>query len=513
MAQTMTLGVVMETLVIRLDSSFHRREGSGSQRSPHEHAENVRHAENRRPAEAAHHAEDRSHAEDRHIISYSKSPSAKTTQPQPDGLPPQDTLLHPQILRSNSSIATNPPVQDEVNGSQQARGQSDGFGGRAENAMDFNSLGIELNVRNEAAGEAITGDEDPESSSWIHRDKLARIESLEMKEAGIGPSRQNFQNNSTHARDEYSDGSASDELEEVDRIFDKRQRLQPPTRSAAEILDEEMGMLDDPRTQEEVFNEGGSPQYYYNQPGVKTASRIPVSTSSPMPISQEHLERNTPLPRKRGASGNWSVGEEDRISYNKVRSRGNSFGSPFLLDDRETTSSTLTPPARPSSRDVPQISPSLARLPSRGNPVSESRRTSANRAASGPQKPRVMSASNRGSSAQRPVTRDGRPANRPEGDPPWLATMYKPDPMLPPDQQMLPTHAKRLQQGQWEREGKYGSAFGRDFTPIAVNQHQSLQPPSSIGRVSSESTNDQPNDEDGDWPFKAPTAESIKVRP
>ncbi|KAG9549686.1 hypothetical protein KCV01_g23507, partial [Aureobasidium melanogenum] len=34
-----------------------------------------------------------------------------------------------------------------------------------------------------------------------------------------------------------------------------------------------------------------------------------------------------------------------------------------------------------------------------------------------------------------------------EGEAPWVATMYKPDPMLPPDQQMLPTHAKRAMQG------------------------------------------------------------------
>lgn len=41
--------------------------------------------------------------------------------------------------------------------------------------------------------------------------------------------------------------------------------------------------------------------------------------------------------------------------------------------------------------------------------------------------------------------------NRPEGEAPWLATMYKPDPMLPQDQQIIPTHAKRQQQLQWEQ--------------------------------------------------------------
>jgi hypothetical protein len=41
--------------------------------------------------------------------------------------------------------------------------------------------------------------------------------------------------------------------------------------------------------------------------------------------------------------------------------------------------------------------------------------------------------------------------------------MYKPDPRLPPDQQMLPTHARRLAQEKWEKEGKTGTAYDREF--------------------------------------------------
>ena len=76
----------------------------------------------------------------------------------------------------------------------------------------------------------------------------------------------------------------------------------------------------------------------------------------------------------------------------------------------------------------------------------------------------------RSTSSGRPGTAgDGRPrtaTNPPEGDPPWLAGMYKPDPRLPPDQQMLPTHAKRLAQEQWERDGKSANVYDRDFNPI-----------------------------------------------
>jgi hypothetical protein len=41
--------------------------------------------------------------------------------------------------------------------------------------------------------------------------------------------------------------------------------------------------------------------------------------------------------------------------------------------------------------------------------------------------------------------------------------MYKPDPRLPPDQQIIPTHAKRMQQEQWENEGRVGSMYDKDF--------------------------------------------------
>jgi len=48
--------------------------------------------------------------------------------------------------------------------------------------------------------------------------------------------------------------------------------------------------------------------------------------------------------------------------------------------------------------------------------------------------------------------------------------MYKPDPRLPPDQQMLPTHAKRLAQEQWEKEGKTGTVYDRDFRLLNTEQ-------------------------------------------
>jgi len=74
--------------------------------------------------------------------------------------------------------------------------------------------------------------------------------------------------------------------------------------------------------------------------------------------------------------------------------------------------------------------------------------------------------------------------------------MYKPDPRLPQDQQMLPTHAKRMMQEQWEREGKTGTAYDRDFNLLNDEQFQkpnsprpertsSLQPPPDTAAATS----------------------------
>lgn len=219
-------------------------------------------------------------------------------------------------------------------------------------------------------------------------------------------------------------------------------------------------MNHDLRTPEEIaadpYENHAHPNY---QHGLRSSSsRIPLSKSSPLPVPQEHIERSTPLPRKRGASGNWSELNEDGLRYNKLRNRSYSQGSQVLLDDIEGMGSPSQPNSPQSPQQGYQTSPSKSRNPSKADPSPGQRKlsTPGSTSTSTP-KPRTMSG---GTTNKRPPTRsgsEGRPPtaiNRPEGDPPWLATMYKPDPRLPPEQQIIPTHAKRLQQEQWERERK-----------------------------------------------------------
>ena len=353
-------------------------------------------------------------------------------------------------------------------------------------------------------------DEDPERSRWIHRDKLAIIESHEMQEAGIKlPYQQpRSASRSKNRREHTHDVSdlANQEAEMAFRLERKKRISQSPIRHE-DKAEETLGNDFDLRTPEEIAGDisEGSPSNVYRQSDLrKSSSRIPLSRSSPMPIPQEHIERDTPLPRKRGASGTWT-GEESGISYNKMRSRNNSFGSQVLLDDPDLTYNTPTPSSRPVSRE----SPSKTRIPSNNKPIHSWKPSLTNNALAPQLKSRTPSVSGTSprtpssSTTVRPKSRsslDPRPAtavNRPEGEPPWLATMYKPDPRLPPDQQILPTHAKRIQQEQQQQreqraqkdtpaeqqqrnrlDGKASPQLPRDFSPLAEHTVNGLQPSS-----------------------------------
>ena len=374
-------------------------------------------------------------------------------------------------------------------------------------------------------------EEDPERSRWIHRDKLAIIESHEMQEAGINlPPQPKRSMSKAKKRREQSQSEDNPELpqpalnqdEEAPSLESKKQRTRSPVRDESAVNGTSYNEFDI-RTPEEIAADKYTElNQYHHQDLRKSSSRIPLPRSSPMPIPQEHIERDQPLPRKRGASGNWT-GDENDISYNRIRSRQNSIASQGLLDDPEAIYNTPTQTSRPVSRG----SPSKVRnfsinsnqpIPHSRNPSLTSPNDNAIHAQH-PYKPRSTSTTNspRTPSNPRPKSRSGlepRPStavNRPEGEAPWLATMYKPDPRLPPDQQLLPTHAKRLQQEQWEkarkdseqrqqRDGKPIAQPAKEFSPLAEYTVNGLQP--------SDKDRDEPalqqSDISGEWPLPIP---------
>lgn len=365
-------------------------------------------------------------------------------------------------------------------------------------------------------------DEDPEYSRWIHRDKLALIESQEMREAGIKlprPGRSSSKSNGTRvhhressrepSRDRYGNVLHSNDLDSEEAKFQK------PHRQEREDEQDSNVQTTEETSPEPYLGTNSAPSY--RQQGLRvSSSRIPVPKSSALPVPQGTAERQSAFPRKRGTSGNWSGGDEDSIAYNKTRSRSHSVGSQVLLDDGEPVNDNTDQTAHIANHDSPSTSPTKRQISKVGRSPSSSARkaTNALRNASDSQKSRSPpTTASRSSPAPRPKSRSGlesRPAtaiNRPEGEAPWLATMYKPDPRLPPEQQLLPTHAKRLQQ---EREGKTGSTgsgsgpVDNDARQLAVHLGDGLQPPpsSSSPEANVEREEKERSSYEPAWPLK-----------
>lgn len=380
-------------------------------------------------------------------------------------------------------------------------------------------------------------DEDPERSRWIHRDKLALIESQEMREAGIKiprPARSSSKSNGTRvhhrdssrepSRDRYRNGLHSNDPDSEEA---KVQRLHQQER-------EDEKRPNGSQESDVQITEDTSPEPYlatnsappYRQQGLRvSSSRIPVPKSSALPVPQGNTEKQAVFPRKRGTSGNWSGGDEDGIAYNKTRNRSHSVGSQILLDDGEVVNGNTDHSAQTPNHDSPSTSPTKRQVSKAGRPSSASARkaTNAIRNASDSQKTRSPpTTASRSSPGQRPKSRSGlesRPAtaiNRPEGEAPWLATMYKPDPRLPPEQQLLPTHAKRLQQereaGHDSRGSGSGSGSGPDHDDagnLAVRTGDGLQPPPSSLEANPEKAEKERLNHEPAWPLKwSPTKEN-----
>ena len=267
---------------------------------------------------------------------------------------------------------------------------------------------------------------------------------------------------------------------------EKRQRISSPVEEEESPPDQANWDLRSPA--EIAADEAAEASPLYINPVLrKSGSKIPVLTSSPLPIPQEHIERDTPLVRSRAASG--TSGEIQQMISPSLRKRGNSAGSQVLLDEGGPVNGTPTPAsatAIPGNTSL-QGSPTKAKTAKSpaGTPVTTAMRkaTPASRKPSSQTKQSPAAPSN-SSPAARPGTRSGeteRPKtaiNRPEGEPPWLATMYKPDPRLPPDQQIIPTHAKRQQQAQWSEAGAIPTTYDREFSPLAVHTENGLKHPS-----------------------------------
>ncbi|RFU73281.1 hypothetical protein TARUN_8973 [Trichoderma arundinaceum] len=244
--------------------------------------------------------------------------------------------------------------------------------------------------------------------------------------------------------------------------------------------------------------------------------------------AQEHRSKQGQVPETGDASasayatedatdeqGNASAGQNakggSRIPVAKTRSRS---ASATL---RELTTPAVAPEKpKPAQRSATETSPKKMGAAGRKNtePANSKPKTAAGRpkTRSGPSKDSTNGA--------RPSTRSGEASlsstKQPEGNPPWMVNSYRPDPRLPPDQQLIPTVAKRLQQEKWEQEGTFGTAYDKDFRPLndsplfrenSVPLAETKQEPPAQEEVQIQEAG--PSDE---WPLRAEPPKSLVVR-
>lgn len=256
------------------------------------------------------------------------------------------------------------------------------------------------------------------NDKWVHRDKLAEIEKKELEEIGARLGLPLRAGSISGIVQDPREG-----LSELDNGQPSSKRPRIDTSDAFSGSDED-------------FDSPPSPNGMRSHSRTLSAaragkSRIPISKSSPLartaPFSSSPITSDSPF--------------QQRLSNN---------------DPNQSWRNSLT--------DSPMISPSQSRKPSTATPKNA---TNTNRDFSGTRttslsqqnsiRARTVSNAAKRNSLNRPsmtLDRNDRPrtpVNRPEGDAPWLATMFKPDPLLPPDQQMLPTHAKKLALQRGER--------------------------------------------------------------
>lgn len=312
-----------------------------------------------------------------------------------------------------------------------------------------------------------------EESKWIHRDKLAKIENEELQAAGIilpqprsrsRPRRDRSQ--SSHKR-LGADGSTRSRQ-------DSSHALDPKTIDIAAAAN--------------GWDDADGP----SRP--TTGSRIPVPKKSPMLIS--HTRDNS------------LEDNEKRIDATKARSRSNST---TLKGLEPSPTLKAQPPKRAGTDATPKKTPTTNGIRKASAPLTKTIPPEAR----GKPKPKGKGASG---SNGRPSTRSGERElsvgsigpKQMEGEPPWMISAYKPDPRLPPDQQLLPTVAKRLAQEKWEQEGKFGSVYDKDFRPLTDEGF--LAPPVATSSSAHDDIVKQeietPEERPDEWPLKSPEPKS-----
>lgn len=347
---------------------------------------------------------------------------------------------------------------------------------------------------------APSGEPDDTNNKWIHRDKLARIENEELQAAGIILPKSRAR--SKPRRDMSVDRSTSYRKAAQDPDFaESRSRKNSTAVSDHRPVDIAIPEWD-LRLPDEIAEEA----YFASPHGAGVSSRIPVAKISPAPIAIDKMERENPLLRRRDDS----PGAEDSIAYPKTRSRSASlrpdgYNGPHSPPRVSRSTSDMSPKKASGGIGSSVSTPTLRKasgaskaMPASGRPKTRNGNSKdSNSSGTGATRPSTRS-------GERELSRDlsaGAASRQPEGEPPWMISAYRPDPRLPPDQQLLPTVARRLQQEKWEREGKFGNVYDKEFRPLTDDGF--LSPPEMSEKPGSAGSSEGPSGERQDeWPLK-----------
>lgn len=311
-----------------------------------------------------------------------------------------------------------------------------------------------------------------EESKWIHRDKLAKIESEELQAAGII-----LPHPRSRSRPRRERSQSSNKRLGADSSLKSRQdsphTLDPKTPDAAAGITE--------------WDDADGP----SRPN--TGSRIPIPKKSPG------------LPPTTRAREDSPEELDKRLDAPKARSRSNSTTlkslepSPTFKSQPTKRAATDISPKKTSQSNGPRktSAPAKSTIPpeARGKPKAKGKASTSNA------RPSTRS-------GERELSTGSLGPKQMEGEPPWMISAYKPDPRLPPDQQLLPTVAKRLAQEKWEQEGKFGNIYDKDFRPLTDEGF--LAPP--VGGIRTSSGGDdivqQEAEAPDEWPLKSPEPKS-----
>ncbi|KAM3509325.1 hypothetical protein MY10362_000660 [Beauveria mimosiformis] len=293
-----------------------------------------------------------------------------------------------------------------------------------------------------------------DQSKWIHRDKLARIETEELEAAGFFLPK-GRSSSRTARRNESRLSHTAEPDPNTNRTKKDSASIEPLSSPPTWDL----------RTPQEIAD--AQANAYFTNNALTGSTRIPVAKISPVPIALEFLEHGSLAARQ-------NSDEDVPLSYDKTRSRSASAA----FRDSSSSATNGKPPVADSS------------------PKKHARKNST----SNPMRPGTRGKDSPSSAGSRPPTRNGRTASRakhPEGEPPWMANTFKPDPRLPPDQQIPPFVAKKMAQEQMEKEGTFGDAYDKDFRPLNTN---SLGFPKSTAETAEPEKEGEPTEDE--WPLK-----------